>query len=107
MRGWRVIPVLLLFFSVILLPAKNGKAAIVSARSEQNVSAVGINRAVLPPHERAWWGVLYENALLLAQTDGQTNAEQETAPQDEQQEIEFVWPLWNWLLRLLGLSSAD
>ena len=40
------------------------------------------------------WGVMYEDALLLAQADGE-------APEDES-EVIFVWPLWDALLRFLG-----
>ena len=47
---------------------------------------------------RAWWGVLYGDALLLARAE-----EGEDMPEDET-EIVFVWPLWEWLLRLLGLQ---
>ena len=44
-----------------------------------------------------WWGVLYEDALLLAQAE-----DGEEMPEDET-EVVFVWPLWEWLLRFLGL----
>lgn len=43
----------------------------------------------------ALWGVMYEDALLLAQADGE-------APEDET-EVVFVWPLWDSLLRFLGI----
>ena len=46
---------------------------------------------------RAWWGVLYGDALLLARAE-----EGEETPADET-EVVFVWPLWEWLLRFLGL----
>lgn len=42
------------------------------------------------------WGILYEDALLLAEMDG----EEGTADQPV-----FVWPLWETLLRWLGLSG--
>ncbi len=45
---------------------------------------------------RPWWGVLYGDALLLAQ------AEEEDIPPEEETEVVFVWPLWEWLLRFLG-----
>ena len=47
---------------------------------------------------RAWWGVLYGDALLLAQAE-----EGEDLPEDET-EVVFVWPLWEWLLRFLGFQ---
>ena len=47
--------------------------------------------------ERAWWGVLCGDALLLARAE-----EGEKRPADET-EVVFVWPLWEWLLRFLGL----
>ena len=40
------------------------------------------------------WGVMYEDALLLAQADGD-------APEDEK-EVVFVWPLWDSLMRFFG-----
>ncbi len=43
---------------------------------------------------RNWWGVLYDNAVLLAQAEGSADGPAE--------EIEFVWPLWEWLKGLLG-----
>ena len=46
---------------------------------------------------RAWWGVLYGDALFLARAE-----EGEDLPEDET-EVVFVWPLWEWLLRFLGL----
>ncbi len=46
---------------------------------------------------RAWWGVLYGDALLLAKAE-----EGEEIPEDETEMI-FVWPLWEGLLRFLGL----
>ena len=47
---------------------------------------------------RPWWGVLYGDALLLAQAE-----EGEDIPEDET-EVVFVWPLWEWLLRFLGFQ---
>lgn len=41
------------------------------------------------------WGVMYKDALLLAKADGEV-------PEDEA-EVVFVWPLWESLLRFLGL----
>ena len=40
------------------------------------------------------WGVLYADSLLLAQA--------EEIP-DAPDRVEFVWPIWNWILRLFGL----
>ena len=48
-------------------------------------------------NDRDWWGVLYGDALLLARAE-----EGEETPADET-EVVFVWPLWEWLLRFLGL----
>ncbi len=45
---------------------------------------------------RALWGVMYKDALLLAKADGER-------PEDET-EVVFVWPLWEWLLRFLGFQ---
>ena len=45
-----------------------------------------------------WWGVLYGDALLLVQAE-----EGEETPEDEA-EVIFVWPLWEWLLHVLGLQ---
>ena len=45
---------------------------------------------------RAWWGVMYKDALLLAKAD-------EEIPKDET-EVVFVWPLWESLLRFFGLQ---
>ena len=47
---------------------------------------------------RNWWGVLYGDAPRLAR------AEDGEAETEDEGEIEFVWPLWHWLLRLLGLD---
>ena len=47
---------------------------------------------------RSWWGVLYGDALLLAQAE-----EGEDIPEEEL-EVVFVWPLWEWLLRFLGFQ---
>ena len=47
---------------------------------------------------RAWWGVLYGDALLLARAD-----EGEGLPEDET-EVVFIWPLWEWLLRFVGFQ---
>ena len=44
----------------------------------------------------ALWGVMYKDALLLAKADGEM-------PEDEN-EVVFVWPLWNWLMRFLGFQ---
>ena len=40
------------------------------------------------------WGVLYADSLLLARAEGAPNPGEP---------VEFVWPLWEWLLGLLGL----
>ena len=45
---------------------------------------------------RAWMGVMYKDALLLARADGEM-------PEDET-EVVFVWPLWEWLMRVLGFQ---
>ena len=45
---------------------------------------------------RALWGVMYKDALLLAKADGEM-------PEDET-EVVFVWPLWDWLMRFLGFQ---
>lgn len=47
---------------------------------------------------RAWWGVLYGDALLLAR------AEEGEDAQEDETEVVFVWPLWEWLLRFLGFQ---
>lgn len=52
--------------------------------------------------ERSWWSVLYEDAMLLAQAD---NAPEEGEGTAAEKEVVFVWPLWEWLLSLLGLSG--
>ena len=44
----------------------------------------------------ALWGVMYKDALLLAKADGEM-------PEDET-EVVFVWPLWDWLMRFLGFQ---
>ncbi len=49
--------------------------------------------------ECGWWGVLYGDAALLARA-----AEEEEEPPETETEIEFIWPLWGWLLSLLGLN---
>ncbi len=46
---------------------------------------------------RALWGVMYKDALLLAKADEGEMPEDET-------EVVFVWPLWDALLRFLGLQ---
>lgn len=46
---------------------------------------------------RAWWGVMYKDALLLAKAD------EGEMPKDET-EVVFVWPFWNGLLRFFGLQ---
>ena len=38
-----------------------------------------------------WWGLLYEDSLLMAQAEA-----------DDTEEITFVWPIVTWFLRLLG-----
>lgn len=43
---------------------------------------------------RNCWGVLYADSLLMAKA--------EEVP-DEPERVEFVWPIWNWLLSLFGL----
>ena len=53
---------------------------------------------------RPWWGVLYDGALYLARAE-EESAETDTEPMDAE-EVEFVWPLWNWLLCLLGFGEA-
>lgn len=45
---------------------------------------------------RAWWGAMYGDALLLAKADGES-------PEDETKVV-FVWPLWESLLRFFGLQ---
>ncbi len=45
---------------------------------------------------RALWGVMYKDALLLAKADGEM-------PEDET-EVVFIWPLWDWLMRFLGIQ---
>ena len=44
-----------------------------------------------------WWGVLYDGALRMAQAE---ETEEEPA---RDAEPEFIWPLWEWLLGLLGM----
>ncbi|MBR4538329.1 MAG: hypothetical protein IKO52_05720 [Clostridia bacterium] len=44
----------------------------------------------------ALWGVMYKDALLLAKADGEM-------PEDET-EVVFIWPLWDWLMRFLGIQ---
>ena len=46
---------------------------------------------------RAWWGVMYKDALLLAKADEGEMPEDETA-------VVFLWPFWNGLLRFFGLQ---
>ncbi len=43
---------------------------------------------------RNCWGVLYADSLRMAQA--------EDIP-EEPEKVEFVWPIWTWLLSLLGL----
>ena len=43
-----------------------------------------------------WWGILYEDALLMACPGEETEIREER--------VEFVWPLWQWLCALLGLG---
>ena len=45
---------------------------------------------------RTLWGVMYKDALLLAKADGEM-------PEDET-EVVFIWPLWEWLMRFLGFQ---
>ena len=40
------------------------------------------------------WGVLYQDSLLMAQVSDMP---------EEDQSVRFVWPVWEWFLRLLGL----
>ena len=40
------------------------------------------------------WGILYADSLRMAQA--------EEIP-EEPEKVEFVWPIWTWLLSLLGL----
>ncbi len=51
-----------------------------------------------------WWGVLYEDALHIAraEADEEKPNEKKAAPEDGP-EVVFVWPLWDWLLRFLGV----
>ncbi len=78
------------------MPTNPNSAKIID-RSEKMENGVSV-----PYHaagERAcrhWWGVLYGDALLLAR------AEEEEIPPEEETEVVFVWPLWEWLLRVLG-----
>ena len=66
------------------------------------VSAGADNRAwaVRAPEKRAWWGVLYKNALAWVQAD---------APEEDNEEerVTFIWPLWQRLLKALGLPPRE
>ena len=44
-----------------------------------------------------WWGVLYEDALLWARAD---------EGEEKDGEVVFLWPIWEWLCRLLGIQSG-
>lgn len=44
-----------------------------------------------------WWGVLYEDALLWARAD---------EGEEKDGEVVFLWPIWAWLCRLLGIQSG-
>ncbi|MBR0227201.1 MAG: hypothetical protein IJQ62_02515 [Clostridia bacterium] len=44
---------------------------------------------------RAWWGAMYGDALLLAKADGE--------PPEDEAAVVFVWPLWDSLLRFFVL----
>ncbi len=58
-----------------------------------------------PGNGRNWWGVLYQDALLWARAEEETE-ESSPCPEEEghgEDGVEFVWPILTWLLRLLGL----
>ena len=38
-----------------------------------------------------WWGVLYRDAVRLARAEG-----------EDAGAVSFIWPVWEWLLRLFG-----
>lgn len=42
-----------------------------------------------------WWGVLYRDSLRLVHLE-------EVAGETETAGVTFVWPLWEWILRLFG-----
>ncbi len=51
-----------------------------------------------------WWGVLYEDALDMARAeDGGDEPNEKKASPEDGTEVVFVWPLWDWLLRFLGV----
>lgn len=50
---------------------------------------------------RNWWGLLYEDALIMARAGDTPDAE--PLPEGE---IEFVWPFLTWLKNWLGLGGA-
>ncbi len=41
-----------------------------------------------------WWGVLWQDSLKIAQAE----------EGEETGQVEFLWPLWDWLLSLLGMG---
>ena len=72
--------------------------AVGTACSAQGELGIHFLRHRVREENRAWWGVLYGDALLLAQAE-----EGEETPEDETAVV-FVWPLWEWLLRFLGFQ---
>ena len=81
---------LLLFMGII-----GGAVGEITVRRRAEVSA--LFHQAEERQSRHWWGVLYGDALLMARADeGEDLTEQGKEPV-------FVWPLWEWLLRFLGL----
>ena len=57
-------------------------------------AAMTLYITVGPGRGRNWWGVLYDGALRMARAG-------DDAPESEQ--VQFVWPVWDWLRSLLGI----
>ncbi len=57
------------------------------------------------PSSRSWWGLLYDNALLLARMDDGEQSENET--EENADTVEYVWPILSWLLALLQPAAAQ
>ena len=98
MRGKRILLSMALCFVMGLFcvsgaGAEEGKAFCAKARGK-----LSGNCGIVSPMEgraKSWWGLLCDDALFLARAeDGEAEAE----------EVEFIWPIWDWLLALLGLN---
>ena len=60
---------------------------------EGTPAAPTVHIVIGPGRGRNWWGVLYRDALGWARA-GEENGGGET--------VFFLWPVWDWLCRLLG-----